>query len=460
MADEIQYTRKSHFCSDGVLHATINHHRFHLRTSPSGEHLLWIDGQQPPYILDRTAAEFVTHLIRGMWLYQQGDGDESEKVVKYVLDKMCRKYCRRISFGNRVTRERIGADLDRIFGILMSIANGACPNELGIEGKSINYASWSASARMDLAITYRCNLQCGKCYLGNEVGPELTAEQWTEVFGVLWKLGIPQVVFTGGEPTMREDLVHLVRQAEEFVTGLVTNGTMLSGLAGDLVAASLDYVQVTVESSTPEIHDSMTGVSGSHGLTVDGIRKALSSGLDVVTNTTLVKQNVSEFVKTIRWLHDDLGVRNIACNTLICSGRGTEYRDQFGVKDEDLRSILEEACSVAAEIGANLQWYSPTCYYQLNPLELGLGVKQCSAAAHNMTVQPDGSVLPCQSWPTSVGNILTDDWASIWKHPVCGSLRNHAAAPPECKACGYKEHCGGGCPLDKSSRLAQKEAQR
>jgi radical SAM protein with 4Fe4S-binding SPASM domain len=69
-----------------------------------------------------------------------------------------------------------------------------------------------------------------------------------------------------------------------------------------------------------------------------------------------------------------------------------------------------------------------------------------------MTVQPDGTVLPCQSWPEPVGNIMKDDWASIWKHPTCVKLRAHLFAPGECKACEYETLCGGGCPLDTAPR--------
>jgi len=115
--------------------------------------------------------------------------------------------------------------------------------------------------------------------------------------------------------------------------------------------------------------------------------------------------------------------------------------------------MLAAACESAEKLGMTLQWYSPTCYHEgVNPLDLGLGVKTCSAAAHNMTVQPDGTVLPCQSWPESVGDILKDDWASIWKHPTCVKLRKHLFAPGECKACEYETLCGGGCPLDTSPR--------
>jgi len=185
---------------------------------------------------------------------------------------------------------------------------------------------------------------------------------------------------------------------------------------------------------------------------VAGIAKALGIGMQIVTNTTLTKVNAASFDETIRWLHG-LGVRNIACNTLICSGHGVEHKKENGLDDKSLKGVLESAGRTASELGVAFQWYSPTCYEQgIDPIELGLGIKTCSAAAHNMTVQPDGTVLPCQSWPDSVGNILEDDWPAIWRHPTCVKLRDHLFKPDECRDCEHETTCGGGCPLDESPR--------
>lgn len=446
--------RKPQFRDDGVLHATINGHRFHLRRKdPTEDNYLWIDGRQPPIVLDRTAAEFVTHLIEGMWLYQQGDGDESQAVIDYVVGKMAERYSKGLLPWRKVKREKILADLNRLYGTLMCVANGTCPVEGGLGPKELKYGQWTAPARMDLAVTYRCNLECPKCYVGDrKVDRELSTSEWVKVYEILWKAGIPQIVFTGGEPTLRDDIVALVSQADEFVTGLVTNGTRLFELAQALRDASLDYAQVTVESFDPKIHDRITCAEGSHAKTLAGIRKALSVGMQIVTNTTLTKTNAASFSETIKWLHG-LGIRNVACNTLICSGHGVEHKKENGLDDKALNDVLTAGCQTAAELGMAFQWYSPTCYHEgTNPIELGLGIKTCSAAAHNMTIQPDGTVLPCQSWPDTVGNILKDDWASIWQHPMCVKLRKHLFTPEECRGCEYEPSCGGGCPLDKSPR--------
>lgn len=450
--------KKAHFENIGVRHATINRHRFHLITNGQDGHgHLWIDGRQPPLILDNVATAFVSHLIDAMWQYQSGDGDQSEQVINYVVEKMYETFGSPFAIGSkRVTKKRIRKDLHRIFGLLISIADGTCPNDLGISSKEIQYDKWNAPARMDLALTYRCNLRCTKCYLGDPSSEELTTSSWKMTLDALWEIGVPQVVFTGGEPTLRQDLVELVSHADKFVTGLITNGTRLADIAEDLASASLDYVQVTIESFIPEVHDKMTQIPGSHTLTVEGIKAAVKAGLQVVTNTTLTKSNYGSFLVTMKWLKEELGVCDIACNTLICSGRGTGLKEEEGLSEEDLIGLLNAANKLANVMGINLQWYSPTCYSSLNPINLGFGMKQCSAAAHNMTIQPDGSVIPCQSWPDSVGNILTDDWNSIWNHPTCLKLRNREFKPSECSGCTFESSCGGGCPLDKSPRKASK----
>ncbi len=396
-----------------------------------------------------------------MWQFQQGEGDQSQAVIEYVVNKMAEKHVRKFSWGrSKITKEQVTSDLNRLFGTLMSLAEGSCPADIGLNPKEISYGKWIAPARMDLAVTYRCNLECQKCYVGDrKIDRELSTEEWVKIYGKLWDLGIPQIVFTGGEPTLREDIVELVRQADEFVTGLITNGTKLADLAGALKDASLDYAQVTIESLDPSVHDSITKSPGSHEKTLAGIKKALEVGLQVVTNTTLTKINADKFSQTIEWLHS-LGIKHIACNSLICSGGGTQHKKENGLTDEELKKVLGPACQLADKLGMNFQWYSPTCYTQgVNPMELGFGNKACSAAAHNMTIQPDGTVIPCQSWPDSVGNILTDDWNSIWKHPVCLKLREHLMKPEECEICEFVRECGGGCPLDKSPRSGKKEKE-
>ena len=441
--------RPEPFSSEGIMHATVTGpsgrpHRFHLRLiDPIPHNFLWIDGQAPPLILDNVAAEFVGYYIEGMWKFQQGAGDESQQVVNYVVGKMKARY-------PRETIERITQDLHRHIGTIMNVADGACPAEAGLGMQEIDPTQWVSPARMDLALTYRCNAACPKCYLDDAQRSmvELSFDQWCRIIDALWKIGIPQIVFTGGEPLLREDLTRLVRHAEKFVTGLVTNGILLEPRAEALRDASLDYIQVTIESCDPKIHNGMMAAEDALPKAEAGIRKALALGMNVVTNTTLTQDNAGTFLDTIKWGRA-LGLHTMACNSLICSGRGIAHKRSKGLPPGQLKALLEEALKLTSDLGMDLQWYSPTCYHELNPMELGLGLKGCSAAQHNMTIQPNGTVLPCQSWPDPVGNILTDDWKTIWNHSTCRKLRKHDFAPEKCGACDLFATCGGGCPLDE-----------
>jgi radical SAM protein with 4Fe4S-binding SPASM domain len=84
-------------------------------------------------------------------------------------------------------------------------------------------------------------------------------------------------------------------------------------------------------------------------------------------------------------------------------------------------------------------------------MTLDLGVKGCTAALYNMCVEPDGNVLPCQSYYQPLGNLLTDEWISIWDHPLAVHLREREGLPSKCEDCAILTECGGGCPLQFES---------
>lgn len=86
-------------------------------------------------------------------------------------------------------------------------------------------------------------------------------------------------------------------------------------------------------------------------------------------------------------------------------------------------------------------------YCSLDPVRLGLGPKQCTAAKYNMCVEPNGDVIPCQSYYQSAGNLLEDEWDAIWNAPLCRGIRDREFASVECRQCETFAVCGAGCPL-------------
>jgi radical SAM protein with 4Fe4S-binding SPASM domain len=306
-----------------------------------------------------------------------------------------------------------------------------------------------APYRMDLAITYRCNNDCAHCYNSRPRDyPEISTRQWKTILNRLWDTGIPHIVFTGGEPSLRADLAELIAHAEKNgqITGLNTNARRLMDydFLQKLIDAGLDHVQITLESHDPEIHDKMVCCHGAWKQTITGLRNALNSPLYVMTNTTMLVENSPFLSETLDFLAAE-GVPTIGLNALIYSGRGRTVGS--GLTESALMPLLEIAQEKTSSHGQRLIWYTPTKYCNFDPMQLELGVKGCTAALYNMCVEPDGGVIPCQSYYQQIGSMLKDPWKAIWNHKLAVSLRERSAIPEKCRDCSLLSECGGGCPL-------------
>jgi radical SAM protein with 4Fe4S-binding SPASM domain len=405
-------------------------HRFHLRIDSSSKGALLVDASSIIF-LNGTALDYVRCALE----------DRSDRdAARY----MRRRY-RRLDDATAVK------DFNSIKDQLMSYLGGDAEvlSMMGPDKPSIGKDDLPAPYRMDLALTYRCQNKCGHCYNEPRELKELTVEQWKQVIARTWELGIPHIVFTGGEPTMYEGLEQLVIRSEELgqVTGMVTNGRNLRrpGYLHGLVEKGLDHVQITVLSSKGEVHDRLVGETGAWKETVEGLKVALGEQMYVSTNTTIMRSNLNDLEDTMRFLVA-MGVKNIAFNGIIRSGRGV---DAEGVSYSELAEALTKLKLIADESKAKLIWYTPTPYHEFNPINYGLGIKQCTACSLNMAIEPDGAVLPCQSYYEPLGNILTDPWDRIWDHDLCKRIRERSYLDGRCAECQMKDVCGGGCPLSR-----------
>ncbi|MEN6580243.1 MAG: radical SAM protein [Anaerolineaceae bacterium] len=348
------------------------------------------------------------------------------------------------------TRARVEALIDQ--------NSGLCPVcDLGLDMDMPFSQELSAPYRMDLALTYRCNNDCAHCYNARvRTYPELPTQSWKSILDRIWSLKIPHVVFTGGEPTLRRDLLELVAYAQQtgLVAGLNTNGRKLSDPAyiAGLVEAGLDHVQITLESNRPEVHDQMVRSQGAWEQTVEGVRNAVNSKLYLMTNTTLLENNEAYLLELLGFLRD-LGVPTVGLNALIYAGKGSTVTT--GLKEQDLPKLLEIATNFTQKSGQRLIWYTPTQYCHFDPLQLDLGIKGCTAAYYNMCIEPDGQVIPCQSYYEALGDFLTVPWSAIWEHPLALSLRQRKDVPQACKTCDFFTECGGGCPLARDHQNPQ-----
>lgn len=408
-----------------------------LRIEQGGRGVLVINANTVLH-LNESASAFAYYFMQGL-------------PEKEMLSKIRHMY--------RVDADKAKADYEKLVYTISTLAQTEKIDPvtfLEIEKEEPFSYKYSAPLRMDMALTFRCQNDCIHCYAGGpHETPELTTAQWKAVIDKLSDVGVFILTFTGGEPTLRDDLPELLQYAQNkgIVTGLITNGRRLKDkeYVAVLERSGLDFAQITLESHKPKVHDAVTGAVGSWKETVVGIKNAVNSQIYVSTNTTLSKHNVNDFLTTVDYIKE-LGVNAFGCNSLIYSGKAPDASNEFALTTDQLKTLLPQVREKVELLGLKFLWYTPTQYCELDPVQLGLGIKSCTAALINACVGPNGDVYPCQSYFESLGNILTEHWEKIWHSPLAEELRNCEYVEDKCKDCRELQVCGGGCPLELQNK--------
>lgn len=359
--------------------------------------------------------------------------DELKEVIERTLDEAHKVY-------KHPQKEVLKKDLNRILSAFIDIAEGKKPNEkIGQISIGKYSKNMKAPHRIDLMISsmtkngnWNCNQKCLHCYAAGQVysdKKELSTEEWKRVIDKCKENCIPQLTFTGGEPTKREDLVELIEYSKWFITRLNTNGVLLTKeLCHKLYEASLDSVQITFYSANKEEHNKLVGATN-FDKTVEGIKNTIEAGLPISINTPLCTIN-KNYKETLKFLNE-LGVKYVSCSGLIITGNATKDESkETQLSEKELYDILKEATEYAKENLMEISFTSPGWISEKKLKELGLDVPSCGACLSNMAIAPDGEVVPCQSWlgqDAGLGNILQTKWDKIWNSQKCKKIREYSA---------------------------------
>lgn len=371
-----------------------------------------------------------------------GEADEAQ-ILQNTLKRMHAAY-------PFVSREAVREDLYEMLDVLFAVARGE-GGDLDLEKLSIRaYAKhMSAPHRVDLMVSamtderggWKCNQKCAFCYAAGQArsgARELNTDEWKTVIDKLIAAHVPMLTFTGGEPTLREDIDLLVAHAKACVTRLNTNGVLFTKeLVAKLKAAGLDSVQITLYSHDAAIHNALVGAAHFED-TVAGIRNAVEGGLDVSVNTPLCKKN-ADYVRTLAFIRS-LGVRFVTASGLICTGMASTAHEAYDLTEGELLETIAAAKRACDDAGMEIDFTSPGLLPREALESLLMNVPMCGAALSNMAVAPDGEVIPCQSWLTAtagLGNILVTDFKKIWKHKRCVALRE--MTEQEALACPFRK---------------------
>jgi Predicted Fe-S oxidoreductases len=256
------------------------------------------------------------------------------------------------------------------------------------------------------------------------------------------------LIFSGGEPLLREDLFELASYATEkgLKAALGTNGTLITDpVAAKLASCGIRVAAISLDSSQPEHHDTFRGVEGSWRRAIEGIEASLRNGIQVQINTTVTWQNYQE-IPEIMALAEHLGARSFHLFFLVPTGRGTQIQDITAeMYEEMIRGLLDTLASTPSSLTVR-----PVCAPQFLRIAAEKGMdltpwgRGCVAGLTYCRIYPSGEVTPCPYLPVSLGNIRTTRFSDLWFHsPVFKVLRDRDNLTGKCRQCEYRGICGG-----------------
>jgi hypothetical protein len=347
--------------------------RLHLRIDPDGEGVLIVNASTV-LRLNQTAVELAYHLV------QQTPELEIGKQMSARYHIAANVAIKDFSeFKQRLETLIQTPDLDPV-------------GFLGFDRAAPYTSAVLAPYRLDCALTYRLTTPRSQELAPVErVKRELLSEEWEMIMKKAWDAGVPHVILTGGEPTLRPDLPELIAFTEKvgMVCGLLTDGLRLTDrhYLRQILEAGLDHVMLLLD---PALEPSW---------------EALRDLIDVDISTTVHLTVTAKNADTIPALFDRLvkmRVKQISLST-----------DDPGMKDK-----LVTLRHLSAEKGLTLIWDLPVPYSRFHPvaLELAEGEETQGAGRAWLYVEPDGDVLPAQGINQVMGNLLTDPWEAIWAH--------------------------------------------
>jgi MoaA/NifB/PqqE/SkfB family radical SAM enzyme len=264
-----------------------------------------------------------------------------------------------------------------------------------------------------------------------------TAEVYTVIDRICDEAKVPTISFTGGEPTLREDLPLLIKYAANkgMRTNLITNGIKSSNMdfVKSLADAGLDSAQVSLESHDAELHNRITGNSNAHEHVVKGIHNLKKCDIHTHTNTTICTGNREHLKPLAKFVKDEYDAPYLSMNMIIPTGIARD-NDNIKIGYSTIGDIIRPVIRYCEDIGIRFVWYSPTPYCIFNPVDHNLGSKSCACVSGLLSVNPAGDVIPCSSYNKGIGNLLKLSFNHIWNSDQALYFREKRYIPLYVKA--------------------------
>jgi 12,18-didecarboxysiroheme deacetylase len=319
-------------------------------------------------------------------------------------------------------------------------------------------------------MTRRCNLKCVHCYakaLDEHGKDEINTVQGKAIIDDLAAYGAPVMLFSGGEPLVRKDLVELAHHAvsKGMRAVISTNGTLITPeKAKELKSVGLSYVGISLDGGE-EIHDRFRGVPGAFKKALRGIENCQNEGLKVGLRFTINKRNVVE-IPVLFDLVRDLNVPRICFYHLVYSGRGSELikEDLDHAETRAAVDLIMDRTRALFDAGLPKEVLTVDNHAD-GPYVLQRLLREDPARAEEVKTllsfnegNNSGRGIGCISWDGAVhadqfwrnhtfGNVLERPFSHIWDDPdieLLAKLKDKKKyVGGRCATCKYLDICGG-----------------
>ncbi len=313
--------------------------------------------------------------------------------------------------------------------------------------------------------TQSCELACIHCRAAAMLRRdpnELTSAEARALLRQIVAFGgrsLPHLVITGGDPLRRPDLFELIAYGRSLGLSISVTPAGTAALTPQVIArfrqAGVASLALSLDGSTPELHDAFRGVTGSFGWTLAGAREIVAQGIPLQINTMVTAQTLAD-IPQIRAVIQDLGITRWALFFLIATGRGSALEQVSPAESERLLNWLWEV-NRARETSFAIKTTEAHHYRRIalqrmqgrlseqeilqTPTGRGFGIRDGNGIVF---VSHRGDVYPSGFMPLSAGNVRSQSLVELYRHsPLLRTLRDAEQLDGKCGDCSFRIICGG-----------------
>jgi radical SAM protein len=325
-------------------------------------------------------------------------------------------------------------------------------------------------------LTRACQLKCLHCRADAQYRRdprELSLKEGKNLIDQIYEMNNPMLVFTGGDPLMREDVFDIAKYAVEKGVRVSMTPSATPNVTKEAIEKAkkvgLARWAFSIDGPTAEIHDHFRGTAGSFDLTMEKIQYLHEVGLPIQINTVISRYNI-EYLDEMAKMVESLGCVLWSVFFLVPTGRGQESdmispvqhekvfrwlydlskRVSFDIKTTEAmhyrRVVIQQKMREAKETTDEIEYLSALTEKGLTGSIDGLGRAPKGVNDGNgfVFISHIGDVYPSGLLPVKAGNIRETPLAEIYREsPIFQSLRNPDFFKGKCGVCEFRYVCGG-----------------